>query len=423
MTMPPKPKEGLIARRAAVRLIDEVLENQRPLTDLTSNFRALPAAEKARAMRLATTVLRNLGRADQVLIPYLKKPPLGTVMNILRLAVTEICHEGAQDYAVVDSAVAMTRKLRNSSHFAGLVNAVLRKVAKDGPAAWAAETDTELPDWVRLPLIKAYGVDGTLAIEAAHAAPPPVDLTFKNGVSAGLVGEMLPNGSMRMNDAGQISILPGFESGDWWVQDAAATFPVLAMAPKPGERVLDMCAAPGGKTMQMAAMGAKVTAVDQSAERIKVVHENLARTGLDAEVIVADAFDLTEGGYDAILLDAPCSATGTLRRHPDLPFVKDGKDVGAIVALQGRMLDHALTLLKPGGRLVYCTCSLFPQEGEIQVQTALERHKGLKVLDQTTAVVGLDAAWRTKEGGVRLRPDYWGEKGGMDGFYFAVLGF
>jgi len=419
----PKPKEGLIARRAAVRLIDEVLENQRPLTDLTSNFRALPAADKARAMRLAMTTLRNVGRADQVLIPYLRKPPLGTVMNILRLAVTEICHEGAQDYAVVDSAVAMTRKLRNSSHFAGLVNAVLRKVARDGQAAWDKETDTELPDWIRLPLIKAYGMKGIESIEAAHAAPPPVDLTFKNAPTEGLVGEMLPNGSMRLSDSGQISILPGFETGDWWVQDAAATYPVLALAAQKGERVLDMCAAPGGKTMQMAACGAHVTAVDQSAERLKLVHENLARTGLDAEVIVADAFDLTEGGYDAILLDAPCSATGTLRRHPDLPFVKDGKDVGAIVALQGRMLDHALTLLKPGGRIVYCTCSLFPQEGEIQVQTALERHKGLKVLEPDTSIGGLDPKWRTSEGGYRLRPDFWADKGGMDGFYFAVLSF
>jgi len=423
MTDAPKPKEGLIARRAAVRLIDEVLENQRPLTDLTSNFRALPAADKARAMRLATTTLRNLGRADQVLIPYLKKPPLGTVMNILRLAVTELCHEGAQDYAVVDSAVAMTRKLRNSSHFAGLVNAVLRKVAKDGPAAWARETDTELPDWMRLPLIKAYGLSGVLAIEAAHAAPPPVDLTFKNAPNEGLVGEMLPNGSMRLTDSGQISMLPGFEAGDWWVQDAAATFPALALAAKQGERVLDMCAAPGGKSMQLAATGAKVVAVDQSAERLKLVHENLARTGLHAEVLVADAFDLTEGGYDAILLDAPCSATGTLRRHPDLPFVKDGKDVGAIIALQGRMLDHALTLLGSGGRLVYCTCSLFPQEGEIQVQTALERHKGLRVLEPVSPIAGLDPEWRTPEGGYRLRPDFWADKGGMDGFYFAVLGF
>jgi 16S rRNA (cytosine967-C5)-methyltransferase len=248
-----------------------------------------------------------------------------------------------------------------------------------------------------------------------------VDLTLKPGATAAIPGAVvLPTGSLRLTEAGQISALPGFEAGDWWVQDAAAALPAQVLAPRPGERVLDMCAAPGGKTLQLAAMGAQVTALDISDQRLKRLRDNLARTGLSAEVVVGDALD-HRGTYDAILLDAPCSATGTIRRHPDLPHAKDGSDFAGLIDMQARMLDHAWTLLAPGGRLVFCTCSLLPDEGEVQVDRALATLPGAAVDRTALALPGVDPGWITPEGGLRLRPDYWPEIGGMDGFYIACL--
>lgn len=205
----------------------------------------------------------------------------------------------------------------------------------------------------------------------------PLDLTLKPGC-AGPAGDILPTGSVRVQGAGQVSALPGYSAGDWWVQDAAAALPVQVLAPKPGESVLDLCAAPGGKTLQLAAAGAEVTAVDISETRLAKVRENLGRTGLQARVVASDALEFG-GSYDAILLDAPCSATGTIRRHPDLPFAKDGSEFGALIELQSQMLAHAWTLLRPGGRLVYCTCSLLPDEGEVQIEEAVQQHPDMQV--------------------------------------------
>ena len=258
-------------------------------------------------------------------------------------------------------------------------------------------------------------------METAHFAGAPLDLTAKSdaaAVAAATGGELLRTGSVRVRDAGQVSAMPGFADGDWWVQDAAAALAVKILSPAPGEHVLDLCAAPGGKTMQIAASGARVTAVDDSGTRMKRVRENLTRTGLDAELLTADAREVT-GSYDAILLDAPCSATGTIRRHPDLPHAKDGTEFGDLIEQQEVLIDHAWSLLKPGGRLVFCTCSLLPDEGEVQVEEALARHVDMTC--DTPLPEGVDASWKTEEGGLRLRPDYWTDTGGMDGFYMACL--
>ena len=233
-------------------------------------------------------------------------------------------------------------------------------------------------------------------------------------------GTLMPTGSIRVPDAGQVSLLPGYAEGLWWVQDAAAAVPVQVLAPKPGETVLDLCAAPGGKTMQIAARGALVTALDSSETRLARVTENLARTELTATIVVGDALTHT-GTYDAILLDAPCSATGTIRRHPDLPFAKDGAEFAGLIAQQAQMIDHALTLLNPGGRLVFCTCSLLPDEGEVQTEEALARHPGLSADSTALDLPGINPDWITPEGGLRLRPDYWPDLGGMDGFYIVAL--
>ena len=231
----------------------------------------------------------------------------------------------------------------------------------------------------------------------------------------------MPSGSVRLTDPGQVSALPGFGSGDWWVQDAAAALPVRGLGEVAGLSVLDMCAAPGGKTLQLAAGGADVTALDISEGRLARVHENLARTGLSAAVVTADALAFAGGPFDAVVLDAPCSATGTIRRHPDLPLVQRGEAIAGLIELQAALLDHALTLLKPGGRLLYCTCSLLPDEGECQIEAALARHEGLRVMPGAFDLPGVAPDWRSDEGGLRLRPDYWAERGGMDGFYMACL--
>jgi 16S rRNA (cytosine967-C5)-methyltransferase len=249
-----------------------------------------------------------------------------------------------------------------------------------------------------------------------------LDLTAKTdavAVANAVGGTVLPTGSVRLHDAGQVSGMAGYDTGDWWVQDAAAALPVKLLGDVAGLKVLDLCAAPGGKTMQLAALGADVTAVDLSERRLERVTENLGRVGLRARVVASDAFEFDEGGFDAILLDAPCSATGTIRRHPDLPYAKDGSEFGALIAQQESLIDHALSLLKPAGRLVFCTCSLLPDEGEVQTQDALDRHPGLVV--DTPVPAGVDPTWKTDEGGLRLRPDYWPDLGGMDGFYMAVL--
>jgi 16S rRNA (cytosine967-C5)-methyltransferase len=312
---------------------------------------------------------------------------------------------------------------RRLGHLKGLTNAVLRKVADEGPEAWTKLRAPRLPKWLRGPLVQAWGPDAMAAMEAAQCKGAPLDLTPRSSgaeVAAMTGGTLLPTGSVRVFDAGQVSAMPGFAEGEWWVQDAAAAIPVHALAPKAGERVLDACAAPGGKTMQLAAAGAVVTAVDDSPARMKRVAENLARTGLTAELKIEDARQTT-GSYDAILLDAPCSATGTIRRHPDLPFAKDGSEFAALIALQSELIDHLWSLLTPGGRMVFCTCSLLPDEGEVQVEEALARHNDMRIDRDALKLPGIDASWITEEGGLRLRPDFWPDTGGMDGFYIACL--
>ncbi|RKF17210.1 methyltransferase domain-containing protein [Roseovarius spongiae] len=414
------------ARRAAVHLLDRILGEGRMLSDLLAAgaLDALDPAERARAQRLAADTLRGLERADRVLKRHLRKTPQLHVMNVLRLATVELC-TGGDAHGVVNEAVTLIAGHKRLSAMKGLVNAVLRKVASDGPAAWDRLRVPHLPKWLRAPLVAAYDAPTVARMEAAHFAGAPTDLTARDDADAVAAatggGALLPTGSIRLREPGQISALPGYATGAWWVQDAAAALPARILAAQPGEAVLDLCAAPGGKTMQLAAAGAEVTALDLSETRMKRVQENLARTGLAATCLTGDALEHQGGPYDAILLDAPCSATGTIRRHPDLPHARDGAGIAELIALQAAMLDHALTLLKPGGRLMFCTCSLLPDEGECQIEEALARHPGLSVDAGALALPGIEQSWRTEEGGLRLRPDLWAEQGGMDGFYMALL--
>ena len=416
---------GQPARRAALAILDSVLNDQRLLVDTDTRHPALKQlspAETARARRLAMDTLRWMDRADRLLGRYLRKMPPLPVMNILRLSAVEICQLSEAPHGVVHDAVSLARSTRGMGKLAGLVNATLRKVAVDGPDLWVTLPLPQLPKWLRKQLIAIYGKAVVMQIESAHSRAAPLDLTPKDGNVDHLAeltgGIALPSGSVRLGNPGQVSELPGYSGGDWWVQDAAAAMPVQLLNPRPQEQILDLCAAPGGKTMQIAAAGAEVVALDQSAERLKRVHENLARTKLSATVTHGDALNHT-GIYHAILLDAPCSATGTIRRHPDLPHLKSQGDADDLTAIQAKLMDHAGTLLRDGGRMVYCTCSLLPQEGEVQVTEFLARHPEFTVAPVHLPWIEQD--WITPEGGIRLRPDYWADQGGMDGFYMACL--
>lgn len=383
---------------------------------------ALTPPDRARALRLAGETLRGLERADRLLAKHLRKAPPLSVRNALRLGTVELC-QGEAAHGVVNAMVQIVAGHPRYTRLKGLANAVLRKVADAGPDEWQKLRVPRLPKWLRPALVDAWGPQAVARMEAAHFAGAPLDLTPHPGreVAPGpLDATLLATGSLRRQVPGQVSALPGYDTGDWWVQDAAAAMAARVLAPRPDESVLDLCAAPGGKTLQIAAAGARVTAVDVSGARLAVLHENLARTGLQATVAEADALTWT-GSYDAILLDAPCSATGTIRRHPDLPHVRDGSGIGDLIDLQTRLIDHAWTLLRPGGRMVFCTCSLIPDEGEVQVSEALARTPDMRIDRAALDLPGVEPDWLSDEGGLRLRPDYWPDLGGMDGFYIASL--
>lgn len=409
---------GLEARAAAVALMCAVTEDGALLSAaLPGKVAALSPEDRARAQRLATETLRWAQRADRLLGPHLKNRPEDAAMNALRLALYEINVEGTAPHGPVNAAVSIAPKSK-----AKLVNAVLRNVLRRG-TDWADLPIPTLPKWLRKRLTAAWGKDAVQAIEKVHAAPPPLDLTLKGATGDWpdrLGADVLPTGSLRISTHVQVSALPGYDEGAWWVQDAAAAIPARLLRAKPGEDVLDLCAAPGGKTMQLAATGARVTALDISEGRMARVAENLARTSLAADLVIADATTWEPGRlFDAILLDAPCSATGTIRRHPDLVHAKTEAILPDLIRLQAALFDRAATWLKPGGRLVYCTCSLLPDEGEDQLAQALQRHPDLSILPVDGE--GLDPAWRSPGGGLRIRPDHWADMGGIDGFFIALV--
>lgn len=416
---------GLPARRSAHYLLMQITGEGRLMAELIGGgaLARLENDDRARAQRLATEALRGLDRADRMLKPYLKKTPPDHVMNALRLGVIELC-SGEAAHGVVNAYVEIVARNKRTQSMKGLTNAVLRRIAEEGPGGWNKRAVPLTPGWLRQPLVAAWGREAVTGMEAAHFAGAPLDLSAKGNAAAvaeALDGTVLPTGSVRLQNAGQVSTLKGYKEGEWWVQDAAAAIPVKLLGNVKGLKILDLCAAPGGKAMQLAALGADVTAVDISEKRMERIGENLSRVQLKATCVVSDAFAFDQGGFDAVLLDAPCSATGTIRRHPDLPYAKDGSEFGALIDQQETMIDHALTLLKPGGRLVFCTCSLLPDEGEVQAEEALARHPDLTIDADALRLSGIDPAWITPEGGLRLRPDYWADLGGMDGFYMAVL--
>jgi 16S rRNA (cytosine967-C5)-methyltransferase len=407
---------GSPTRRAALALLEAVITRHRPLEEALD---ALPGGiaprDKAAAHRIAAAVLRRAGSLDAVLEPFLRREPPSPVRQALRMGAAELLLLGTPAHAAVASSVTLVPK-----PFAGLANAVLRRVAEGGAAALegldAERLDT--PPWLWSAWHAAYG-PAVRAIAAAHRLEAPLDLTLAPGAAPPEGGVELPNGSWRYPAGTRVTELAGFAEGAFWVQDAAATLPARLLAVRPGERVLDLCAAPGGKTAQLVAAGGQVVAVEREPKRAARLRENLARLHMQAEVVEADATTWDAGGalFDAVLLDAPCTATGTIRRHPDVPYLKRHRDIAPMAELQRALLAAAAKRLAPGGRLVFATCSLLPEEGEAQFAAAA----GLGLVPdpvQPAEVPGLEAAV-TAAGALRTRPDLWAEHGGMDGFFIA----
>jgi len=428
---------GLAARRIAAEMIEGVIRRRRALDELletTAELAALEERDRALTRALTATVLRRLGTLRHVLWPLLERglpPQAPRVETALLLGAAQVLFLDVPDHAAVDLAVRLVQTDRPAARFAGLVNAVLRRIAREGKTALAA-LDTpvlDTPDWLLARWTATYGAATAYAIAAANGQEPALDLTVKSDAefwAAKLDGRVLPTGSVRTISHGAVPALPGFAEGAWWVQDAAAALPAHLLGEVRGRRVADLCAAPGGKTAQLAAAGARVTAVDRAPARMKRLAENLARLSLQAELVCADAAAwTTEQKFDAVLLDAPCSSTGTIRRHPDVPWLKSAADIVKLAGLQRRLIERAVTLLQPGGTLIYCTCSLEPEENERIVAGLLARDDGMRRAPLAAAeIFGRDEFIGT-DGDLRTLPcqlaDADSRFAGLDGFYAARL--
>ncbi len=400
-------------RALAFSLLQSVLDHRRTLEDALDRLPPSDARDRAAAHRLAATVLRRRGTLDAVLEPHLRRAPPGSVRLILALGAAQLLFLGTPPHAAVTTSVDLAR-MQNLAPFAKLVNAVLRRVAEQG-GALLAELDgprLDTPAW----LWSSWGAD-VRAIAIAHQSEAPLDILLAPGAPAPPGGDLLPTGSIRFPAGTRVAELPGFADGAFWVQDVAASLPARLLNAQPGERVADLCAAPGGKTAQLAAAGAHVTAVEREPARARRLMENLARLRLTADLVQADASCWTPAEkFDAVLLDAPCSATGTIRRHPDVAHLKRPADVANLAAAQAKLITAACRLLRPGGRLIYAVCSLQPEEGSDQI-----RATNLKVDPFTAAECALIPEARTHEGFLRTHPGMWAARGGMDGFFAARL--
>lgn len=426
---------GLKVRNLAVQALGRILHDRIAFDDAIEampEVASLDPRDRGFLMTLVLTALRHNGEAEAVVDVFLSKPlprKSGTAKLILRLGATQLLFLDQPPHAVIDLAVRLAKLDSNALHFTGLINAVLRKVAERGKATLDGLDGPRLntPDWLWSQWSKSYGPDITAEIAAAHMLEPPLDLTVPQDVSGWaerLRGEVLPTGSVRLPKAqGAIENLPGYGEGAWWVQDAASAIPARLFGKVAGKSILDLCAAPGGKTLQLCAASAQVTAVDNSARRLERLEDNLKRTRFDAEVIVADALTFDPGvRYDAVLLDATCSSTGTIRRHPELPYIKTAADIGPLVQIQSRMLAQAAKLVKPGGTLVYCACSLEAAEGERQIEPFLAKHPQFALTPISPGECGLEAHMLTEQGFLRTLPYMaFGNSRGLDGFFAARL--
>lgn len=429
---------GLAARRLAVAVIDEVLRARVALDDTLERFIGemsddFSAHDKALARAISTVAFRHFGTISAAIDARLSEgsPRNGGLFEaVMVAAAAQILYLDVPDHAAVDLAIRLLREDRRSGRYAKLANAVLRRLARerDDVLAQSHPLADDTPGWLAESWVSAYGKATAEAMAKAHMLEPPLDVTVRQDPAhwaSQLDAEILATGSLRLRSRTALPELPGYAEGAWWVQDAAAALPARLLRIQAGQRVADLCAAPGGKTAQLAAMGAIVTAVDRSGPRLKRLRSNLERLKLEAELCIADATQLKADPFDAILLDAPCSATGTIRRHPDVAWTKNENDLAKLIALQARLLDHAVSLLKTGGLLVYCTCSLQPEECEKQVERLLGLRPDLRREPIDPAEIGGYGDAITSAGDLRTLPSHLpaptARLSGWAGFYAARL--
>ena len=423
-------KTGIESRLAALGLLDAVLKRHLLLDDALDRdapLAQLESRDRAFVRLLVAETLRRLGQLDAVIARCIDKalpPKARRVQDVLRLGAVQILFLGTPPHAAVSTSVDLLKHTALAG-YAKLVNAVLRRLEREA-RPWVEAQDAgqlNTPDWLWQSWCADYGPEKAAAIANAHLSEAPTDLcaaTDPTHWAEQLGGEILPTGAIRLPQGGDITALPGFNQGNWWVQDAAAQLPARLLGPISGQRVLDLCAAPGGKTLQLASAGAEVTALDLSARRLERLQENLTRLGLSATIVAADAAKWQPDAlFPFILLDAPCSATGTLRRHPDGLHLKTHDDVTRLTLVQDRILDAAVEMLAPGGVLVYCVCSLQQAEGEHRAQAALDRHPSLRPLPISAAEVGGFDDIINAQGQIRTLPFHLAAKGGMDSFFAA----
>jgi 16S rRNA (cytosine967-C5)-methyltransferase len=447
--MPPQrfalPSEvpGLTARRIAADILDGVLHKRRTLDEQLDGggahpgLKALSDRDRALMRRLVATILRRLGTLGHVLSRLLDRgvpTDAPRAQSALLIGAAQILWMDVPDHAAVDLSVRLVQSDRRAAKYSGLVNAVLRRCAREGhPLIDEVKSQTlDVPPWLMARWISHYGEAIARDIAVAISHEPSLDITVKADAAqwaTRLHGETLPTGTVRTLLQGSVTMLPGFTEGQWWVQDAAAALPARLFGDVAGKSIADLCAAPGGKTAQLALAGADVTAVDRSPGRMVRLRDNLARLALEAETVVTDAAEWPGAksgeGFDGVLVDAPCSSTGTIRRHPDVAWLRQETDITALTALQKRLLQKAVTLLKPGGTLVYCTCSLEPEEGEQAISALLAIEPAMRRAPiEASEVSGLSEIL-TAEGDLRTLPCHLPHQdprlGGLDGFYAARL--
>lgn len=431
---------GLAAREIAVQVLAAVIGDRRAFDDAWSRaesaprFAGLEPRDRAFARLIAATVLRRLGRLQAVLSAFIAKPlPANEIrlQAILLSGLAQLLLIETPPHAALSMSVDLCRLDHRTRRFDKLVNAVLRRATREGAACMAGVGDDaiDIPAWLFARWQAAYGAETAARIATASLAEAPLDLTVKADAPAWaerLGGIVLPTGTVRLASGGRVEALAGYADGAWWVQDAAAALPARLLGDVTGLRIADLCAAPGGKTAELAALGALVTALDRSPERLERLQANLKRLGLAATLVTADAATWRPAEtFDAVLVDAPCTATGTIRRHPDILRLRREADIAALAETQRLILDNAASLVNPGGLLVYCTCSLEPAEGELQIAAFLERHPGFARVAIRPGECHIESAWITPAGDLRTLP-YHLERSepamsGMDGFYAARL--
>jgi 16S rRNA (cytosine967-C5)-methyltransferase len=447
--MPPQrfalPSEvpGLAARRIAADILDGVLHKHRTLDEQLDGAAAHPGlknlSDRDRALmrRLVATILRRLGTLGHVLSRLLDRgipTDAPRAQSALLIGAAQILWMDVPDHAAVDLSVRLVQSDRRAAKYAGLVNAVLRRCAREGhPLIDEVKSQTlDVPPWMLARWVAHYGEVVARDIAVAIGHEPSLDLTVKSDAAqwaTRLHGEILPTGSVRTLLQGSVTMLPGFTEGHWWVQDAAAALPARLFGDVGGKTIVDLCAAPGGKTAQLVQAGARVTSIDRSPSRMARLRDNMARLTLESQTVVADAADWlgqnSNADFDGILIDAPCTSTGTIRRHPDVSWLRQEVDIAALAAQQKRLLQKAVAVLKPGGILVYCTCSLEPEEGEQAISALLATEPAMRRVPIAAGEVAGLTEILTAEGDLRTLPCHLPHDdprlGGLDGFYAARL--